>query len=386
MDMDSEELPEGEQAPVNPEELSAMDLHAAGPAPRTIRQPWMDADRPPVEQFRELLTEAKACQYDLLKELAEEVYGRGDIVFPRSEPSASWNLLDRERVAFAGAVNAQNGGGRPLALYGHLFQSAMALDMEQHTVTTEEAEHHNRQEEKAAERYPMRGIDLWEAGTVISRKRRYRVSRSRICSHWVDLFITEVNALLGEHPDGEHLAGLAELHDGLKAFEIGSKEGRPMMERLRGEVKGEQVIAAYGRHREMMLSRMEELRALKAPAIAGNDAAAQMVASTAAPSGRLKWKSSTAAFAHIFRTLAARGYFDLPRKGGKEGDFNNTEFARILLQAFDVPGKDGASITVEALRSRLSEGGPGKLADAKAGKIQIPGAGELIVPDASELE
>lgn len=76
---------------------------------------------------------------------------------------------------------------------------------------------------------------------------------------------------------------------------------------------------------------------------------------------RLKWKSSTAAFVHIFNTLAAGGYFDLPTKGGKGNDPNTAAFARMLLQAFDVPGKDGNPITSEVLRVRLADGAPGQL-------------------------
>lgn len=101
---------------------------------------------------------------------------------------------------------------------------------------------------------------------------------------------------------------------------------------------------------------------------------------------RLKWKSSTAAFVHIFNTLAAGGYFDLPTKGGKGNDPNTAAFARMLLQAFDVPGKDGNPITSEVLRVRLADGAPGQLAEAKAAKFQIPDAGALIVPNAGELE
>ncbi len=118
----------------------------------------------------------------------------------------------------------------------------------------------------------------------------------------------------------------------------------------------------------------------------GTTAPAQSATPTAAPAERLKWKSSTAAFAYIFRTLAAQGYFDLPRKGGKGNDPNTAAFARMLLQAFEIPGKDGNPITPEVLRVRLADGAPGRLADTKAAKFQIPAAGELIVPDAGEME
>ncbi len=101
---------------------------------------------------------------------------------------------------------------------------------------------------------------------------------------------------------------------------------------------------------------------------------------------RIEWGSSTAAFAHIFRTLTERGYFPMPRKGGKENEPNVTAFARILLQAFDVKGEGGKSLTAEQLRVRLADAAPRPLADTKRGKFQIPQAGELIVPKAEELE
>lgn len=106
----------------------------------------------------------------------------------------------------------------------------------------------------------------------------------------------------------------------------------------------------------------------------------------ALPMERLEWRSSTAAFVYIFNTLAERGYLDIPRKGGKEGERNLAAFARALLQAFDVKGGGGKSLTPEQLRVRLSSGSPGQLADTKRAKIQIPQSSELVIPDVGEME
>jgi hypothetical protein len=95
---------------------------------------------------------------------------------------------------------------------------------------------------------------------------------------------------------------------------------------------------------------------------------------------RLKWKASTNAFVHVFNTLAAQGYFELPSKGGKQGEMNNTEFARLLLEAFDVNGSDA-----ENLRRRMAGAGR-SLVEYKAQRFQIPAANELIIPPASEME
>jgi len=101
---------------------------------------------------------------------------------------------------------------------------------------------------------------------------------------------------------------------------------------------------------------------------------------------RLPWTSTTSAFAHIFTTLSNAGYFPIPRRGGKENEPNFTGFARVLLQAFDVKGEDGNSLTVEQLRVRLRPSAPRPLPETKTAKFQIPDKGILIVPNADEME
>lgn len=107
---------------------------------------------------------------------------------------------------------------------------------------------------------------------------------------------------------------------------------------------------------------------------------------TSANVERIEWIPSTAAFEYIFSTLAKRGYFKIPSKRGKEGEPNLTEFARALLLAFDVKGRDGNSLNAEQLRVRLSPGSQGKLSESKEGRFQIPAANDLVIPNADELE
>lgn len=112
----------------------------------------------------------------------------------------------------------------------------------------------------------------------------------------------------------------------------------------------------------------------------------RVAAGPARSSERLEWIPSTAAFEYIFSTLAKRGYFKIPAKRGKEGEPNLTAFARALLLAFDVKGKDGNSLNAEQLRVRLSPGSEGKLRSTKQEKFQIPESNELVIPNVDELE
>lgn len=94
---------------------------------------------------------------------------------------------------------------------------------------------------------------------------------------------------------------------------------------------------------------------------------------------RLLWKGSVAEFEYIFSTLAEKGYFDIPLKGGKAGDRNITAMARALMQCFDLR-VDGKEITIENLRQRFSPGSSSKLSESKQEKYNIPGPGELVIP------
>lgn len=176
---------------------------------------------------------------------------------------------------------------------------------------------------------------------------------------------------------------LKELSEGFRRDErmAGMNEDEKAME----VALADGFVKAVFRTDELRAEVVERLKGIAA-SITSDPIAANGTTATQGNTDRLKWKSSTAAFVHIFNTLAKRGYFDLPTKGGKGNDNNTAAFARMLLQAFDVPGKDGNPITSDVLRVRLSDGAPGQLAEGKAAKFQIPETGELIVPNAGELE
>jgi len=165
----------------------------------------------------------------------------------------------------------------------------------------------------------------------------------------------------------ERMAGMDEFD---KAVEVGIADG---------------FVNAVFRTDELRAELAQHLKGI-AGSIAVDPVATNGTTATKGTPERLKWKSSTAAFAHIFNTLAQEGYFDFPRKGGKENDPNFTGFARVLLQAFDVKGEDGNSLTPEQLRVRLRPSAPRPLAETKTAKFQIPDKGILIVPNADEMK
>jgi hypothetical protein len=100
---------------------------------------------------------------------------------------------------------------------------------------------------------------------------------------------------------------------------------------------------------------------------------------------RLKWKSSIAAFEYIITTLAKQGYFDIPKKGGKNGEPNLAALARALLLAFELGGKDEQPLSIEKLRLRLSPGSESKLSASNQDKFQIPDHRALIIPPIEDL-
>lgn len=156
-------------------------------------------------------------------------------------------------------------------------------------------------------------------------------------------------------------------------FEEGEREAEDMIAR--------HLLGAIFNATELRVEFGQRLEEIAAALNSGRVAAAP-----ARSTERLEWIPSTAAFEYIFSTLAKRGYFKITAKGGKEGEPNLTAFARALLLAFDVKGKDGNSLNAEQLRVRLSPGSRGKLSETNEGRFQIPASNELVIPNADELE
>lgn len=388
--------PAGETAPVNMDNLNpreqwgAYTVYIPEHRARNVRH-WCaprssGETRSIAEQFLELEREGKVCQYELLYALAKEVYGiMGDLFMPSNWPgTVRWKSMDEERgsmvTAFAtlDARDMRHHG----APYGDVYYRAEVVDhevMEPHRVTAEEAERWNERERaEASPGFPPAFKTVDELEFVKSAEQPQRTRRERIGERWVSLFIMEVRSLLGDQPDAEHIAAFNTLHGHLKEFQVGTKQGAPVLERLSNEGNGNEVLNAFERIRVRLLKELDAI-ATSLP-----DETPSEVAVVGAE--RLPWTSSTNAFAHIFTTLSTRGYFPMPRKGGKMNEPNFTAFARVLLQAFDVKGEDGKSLTAEQLRVRLTDAAPRPLAETKKAKFQIPEKGELIVPNAEELE
>jgi hypothetical protein len=178
---------------------------------------------------------------------------------------------------------------------------------------------------------------------------------------------------------------LKELSEGFRMDERYHEAGISADEKAMEVAIADGFVKAVFRTDELRAAVVERLKGI-ATSIALDPIPNNGTTATKGTPERLKWKSSTAAFAHIFNTLAQEGYFDLPRKGGKENDPNFTGFARVLLQAFDVKGEDGNSLTPEQLRVRLRPSAPRPLAETKTAKFQIPDKGILIVPNADEMK
>lgn len=196
---------------------------------------------------------------------------------------------------------------------------------------------------------------------------------------WIAEFAAEVEVCIERFKDREELPHeLERLIAEVEAFEVGQGEAKAFVEHLQSTAAGRDVLRKMADVKARLLQRLQVFTASLPGA----------TPSTAAVVGseRLPWESSTNAFAYIFTTLSARGYFPMPRKGGKLNEPNFTAFARVLLQAFDLKGEDGESLTPEQLRVRLTDAAPRPLAETKKAKFQIPDKGELIVPNAEELE
>lgn len=293
------------------------------------------------EQFRELEREGKVCHYELLYALAKEVYGiMGDLFMPSNWPGVvKWKSMDAERGSMVQAFTSLDARDMRYqgAPYGDVFYRAEVVDhevMEPHTVTLEEAEQWNERERaEASPGFPPAFKVAGELEFVKSKDQPQRTRRERIGERWVDLFIMEVRALLGENPDTDHIAAFNELHSNLKAFEVGSKDGAPVRERLRGEGNGTEVLAAFERCRSRLLQGLDE--------IAGALPAYTVSVVTNGVSVQIPWKGSVQVLAWLLRELAEKDWIDAPRHSStttkyKAGDINASAFTKAMAPHFPV--------------------------------------------------
>lgn len=335
-------------------------------------------------QFLELEREGIVCLYDILNALVKEQHPSmstwpwpwGDVLTERTERVKAWAVNN-------GTMN-RNIGPRLAsdpppysAPYGNSYNRArFQLNHEvtvQHVVTEQEAAEEREQGPRVHAGYVHELRDPLQAATA---------SAEQVGMQWVGVFIAEVRNLLGDGHNEEHRRAFLRLRLSIQGHGIGATaRAKLAMTKMGEEAKGQVVLEAFAR----IHARLNEQ--LDAVALPREPQRSTESSTTENPSmERLVWTSSTAAFAHIFTTLSAAGYYPMPRKGGKGNEPNFTGLARILLQAFDVKGEDGKSLTAEQLRVRLTDAAPRPLADTKKAKFQIPDASALVIPNAEELE
>ena len=401
---------EGEPRPVQVQFLELQREGIAGPS-RVLNWAALTAEgepRPVHVQFLELQREGIAGLSRVLNALVQELYPLHHAMrHPRQVPGmvTGWHLqheqTNRETAwnVNAGAIPPHRGNAFTLEQlksrtnYGEVYSRAvrqMTYTVQvPHVVTEEEA----RQFAERLGEVPLKvgGISLQGApdppanGVANEGWRHWaevfgldvlgpemrdllqpaKATAEQIGRHWAEVYAAEVMDALGDEPDAERVAAFETLRAGVEAHGIGTAEGAPALERMAKETQGKEVWAAFNRVTGYLNTLLDQLATEYSEE-----------GESSAPEERLNWKVSTSAFVHIFNKMAALGYFDLPSKGGKKGDPNNAQFARILLRAFDIRGKDQQPMKSERLRERLSGAGS-QLMDEKQAKFQFPETKEL---------
>ena len=305
------------------------------------------------DQFLELEREGKVCLYEHLRDIAEEVYGQTHLLFARLPHggASAWNSIDHEcgkmTRAFASLVGGIRGVyGMP---YGDTYYRAELPKnyvMVPHELTAEEASRRNEEEIAMAKR--MQGLEpaVFVAGQiemVRDERPKEKVRIEWIGEQWVDLFIAEVLHLLGREPEPAYIAAFDELRRNLKAFQIGDKEGAPVMERMRKEGNGVEVLAAFERCRSRLLQRLDDI-------------AAEQATGTPAPlvnDQRIVWEGTIASFACIVRDMVAKGWITPPTD--KAGDISFDLLAERMRALFYINGNGGKEASFGSLKGAMNK-------------------------------
>ena len=301
---------------------------------RHWQQPGPDGTtRTVAEQFRELEREGKVCLYFFIEDAAREVYGPIHEIFMRSSwnTAARWSMMNREH-------------GEMMAAFAQLEQRLGRYDAQPHGVSYKNAHHrlnHGQmvrhvltpEEKKENEAVGYLGSIEHRTGGQV------RTPIDRVGVHWVDTYAAEVRQLLGEEPDPDYIAAFNELHQNLKAFQIGTKEGAPLMDRLRREAKGEQVLAAFERCQSRLLLRLKE--------IADEHSAAPV--GPVAMDKRFVWEGTIASFACIMRDAVAKGWIEMP------SDLSWDEFAERSRTLFYFQGNKGKEASLGSVKEAMNK-------------------------------
>lgn len=222
--------------------------------------------RPIARQFIELEREGTDCLYRALNDLVEEIYPHGsDIRRPTNAPNLGrWGDMGREHAELNRAWAANNGAvvhrvGPMLptdprdyvppygATYTRAHHQSVHDVMVPHVVTPDEAQRDGMP--NAA------GSTAWTCDPT----QRTTATAEQVGHRWAEVYAEEVRHLLGDEPNGETLSAFARLHANLKSYTIGTKEGARVMERMKAEGMGAEVLAAFSRIRDHLNALLDKV-------------------------------------------------------------------------------------------------------------------------------
>lgn len=212
--------------------------------------------RPMDRQFLELEREGTDCLYRALNALVGESYPHGsDMRRPPTAPNPGrWGDMHREHAEVKRAWAANNGaevkraGPTPYgATYDRAHHQSVHDVMVPHVVTPDEAQRDGMP--NAA------GSTAWTCDPT----QRTTATAEQVGHRWAEVYAEEVRHLLGDEPNDETLAAFAHLHANLKGYTIGTKEGARVMDRMKAEGMGAEVLAAFGRIRERLNALLDEV-------------------------------------------------------------------------------------------------------------------------------
>jgi hypothetical protein len=310
--------------------------HWIGPIPN-------DTKRSVNEKFLELEREGIACQYDTLHELLKEHYTRMSSLFHGDVRigKAKWGHMSAERRDLTHSWAKGNGWnlniqGPPYGVTYDIAQHQLNHSiMAPHEVTVNEADGHNeRQRERASPASPPIFINAGDIEFRTDAENMVKSSAEAVGMQWVELYCAEIRELLGNDPDVEQVTAFDGLRNRVRTFEIGTLEGAPLMERLKGEAKGHAAMDAFGRIRDHLNRQLDEI------------AEEHLSQSDPNPNpNRLTWKGNTQELAVLIDLLEKEGWID----GGRSRSQLATRVASLFIRS------DGQPLDLATLKTYMGK-------------------------------
>ncbi|MBZ0206939.1 MAG: hypothetical protein K8H89_11485 [Flavobacteriales bacterium] len=295
------------------------------------------------EKFLELEREGIACQYDTLHELLKEHYTRMSSLFHGDVRigKAQWGHMSAERRDLTHSWAKGNGWnlniqGPPYGVTYDIAQHQLNHSiMAPHEVTVKEADWHNeRERERASPAWPPFFINAGDIEFRTDAENMVKSSAEAVGMQWVKLYCAEVRELLGNDPDVEQVTAFDGLRNRVRTFEIGTLEGAPLMERLKGEAKGHAAMDAFGRIRDHLNSELDQIAALHSPM-----GMTDHNATDGTPAPPIIWKGSVQVLAWLLRELAEKGWIAAPEHTSTNsrytaGNINASKYAKAMAPHF----------------------------------------------------